>query len=85
MKTPIQQLIDKYNHHLENDSDLDSISGRDILKVVIVDLISQQVKEKEQYAETWDAAIKSHEDRGYNYSRSWSDFDEYWYKLNKKL
>jgi len=47
MKTPIQELIEKYNEHLKYDSDLDSISGRKILKVVLVDLISYQVKEKE--------------------------------------
>lgn len=47
MKTPIQELIEKYNNHLENDDDLDTISGREILKVVIIDLISYQIKEKE--------------------------------------
>lgn len=47
MKTPIQELIEKYNEHLKYDSDLDSISGREILKVILVDLISYQVKEKE--------------------------------------
>lgn len=47
MKTPIQQLIEKYNDHLKHDDDLDSISGRDILKIVLVDLISYQVKEQE--------------------------------------
>ena len=47
MKTPIQELIEKYNEHLKYDSDLDSISGREILKVILVDLISSQAKEKE--------------------------------------
>lgn len=47
MKTPIQELIDKYSEHLIHDDDLDELSGREILKIVLVDLISQQVKEKE--------------------------------------
>jgi hypothetical protein len=36
MKTAIQELIEKYNEHLKFDDDLDSMSGRDILKVVIL-------------------------------------------------
>ena len=48
MKTTIQELIDKYDNHLKNDDDLDTMSGKDILKIVLVDLISYQVKEKQQ-------------------------------------
>lgn len=47
MKTPIQELIEKYDNHLKNDNDLDTLSGSDVLKIVLVDLISYQVKEKE--------------------------------------
>ena len=47
MKTAIQQLIEKYSEHLKNDDDLEQMSGKDILKIVLVDLISYQVKEKE--------------------------------------
>ena len=54
MKTPIQQLIEKYNKHLKQDDDLDSISGRDILKIVLVDLISYQVKEKQQIIDAYE-------------------------------
>lgn len=82
MKTAIQELIEKYNEHLKFDDDLDSLSGRDILKIVIVDL-SYQVKEKEQHGETWDSALKAGEDRAWNVMRAYSDFDEYWDKLNK--
>jgi hypothetical protein len=57
MKTPIQQLIDKYKHHLENDSDLDSISGKDILKVVLVDLISYKIKEEELLLDSFHAGV----------------------------
>ncbi len=47
MKTPLQELIEKYDNHLKNDNDLDTLSGRDVLKIVLVDLISYEVKEKE--------------------------------------
>jgi hypothetical protein len=47
MKTPIQELIEKYDNHLKNGNDLDTLSGRDVLKIVLVDLIGYQVKEKE--------------------------------------
>ena len=47
MKTAIQQLIEKYTDHLKHDDDLEQMSGKDILKIVLVDLISYQVKEKQ--------------------------------------
>ncbi len=50
MKTSIQELIEKYNIHLNN-TDLDKLSGRDLIKIVLVDLISYQLKEKEQIIE----------------------------------
>jgi hypothetical protein len=34
--------------------------------------------EREQHGQTWDAAIKAHDDRGYVHARSWCDFDDYW-------
>ncbi len=39
----------------------------------------QQAKEmqKEQHGNTWDAAIKTHEERGKNIARSITDFDDY--------
>lgn len=42
--------------------------------------IIEQAKqiEKEQHGNTWDAAIKAHEDRGGVISRSICDFDEYY-------
>ena len=40
----------------------------------------QQAKEmdKQQHGETWDAAIKAHDNRGHVHSRSIVDFDEYY-------
>ena len=37
--------------------------------------------EKQQHGETWDAAIKAHDDRGHVFVRSSCDFDEYFEKL----
>lgn len=33
--------------------------------------------EREQHGNTWDSAIKAHEDRGHVISRSITDFDDY--------
>jgi hypothetical protein len=33
---------------------------------------------KAEHGNTWDAAIKAHEERGGNVARTWSDFDEYY-------
>ena len=33
--------------------------------------------EREQHGNTWDAAIKAHDDRGHVYVRSICDFDDY--------
>jgi hypothetical protein len=33
--------------------------------------------EREQHGNTWDAAIKAHDDRGHVHARSLTDFDEY--------
>ena len=57
MKTAIQELIEKYSTHLKHDDDLEEMSGKDILKIVLVDLISYQVKEKEQIKDAQSYAI----------------------------
>jgi hypothetical protein len=40
----------------------------------------QQAKEmdKQQHGQTWDSAIKAHDDRGHVHARSLVDFDEYY-------
>ena len=40
--------------------------------------------EKEQHGQTWDAAIKAHDDRGHVHARSLVDFDEYFEEQFKK-
>lgn len=49
-------------------------------KLYIRDNVIQQAKqmEKEQHGNTWDAAIKAHEDRGGVISRSLCDFEQYY-------
>jgi hypothetical protein len=61
MKTPIQELIDKYSEHLIHDDDLDEMTSREVLKIVLVDLISYQIKEKECIIKSFDAGF------GYEY------------------
>ncbi len=34
---------------------------------------------KQEHGETWDSAIKAHDNRGHVHSRSWCDFDDYYY------
>ena len=48
---------------------------------ILVDKAKQ--KEKEQHGQTWDAAIKAHDDRGHVHSRSFVDFDEYYETFKK--
>ena len=45
----------------------------------------QQAKEmeKQQHGETWDSAIKAHDNRGYVHARSLVDFDEYYETFKK--
>ena len=40
--------------------------------------------DKQQHGQTWDAAIKAHDDRGHVHARSLVDFDEYYNKTYKK-
>jgi hypothetical protein len=40
--------------------------------------------EKQQHGQTWDAAIKAHDERGHVHARSIVDFDEYFEQTFKK-
>ncbi len=40
--------------------------------------------EKQQHGQTWDAAIKAHDNRGHVHARSLVDFDEYYEQQFKK-
>lgn len=75
MKTAIQELIEKYTDHLKHDDDLEQMSGKEILKIVLVDLISYQVKEKEQIVDAQSYAV-SHADMTDN--RGYFDCEQYY-------
>jgi hypothetical protein len=51
-----------------------------------LNLIIEKAKEidKQQHGNTWDAAIKAHDDRGHVHARSLVDFDEYYNETFKK-
>jgi hypothetical protein len=67
--TALSWFFDKIKSHFEHDGDL-------LESVTFAYTIAKQ-KEREQHGNTWDAAIKAHEDRGCNISRSLCDFDNY--------
>jgi hypothetical protein len=50
-----------------------------------LNLIIEKAKEieKQQHGQTWDAAIKAHDNRGHVHARSLVDFDEYYETLKK--
>jgi phosphoenolpyruvate carboxylase len=51
---------------------------REALKNVATDIDAKMAQiERQQHGNTWDAAIKAHDDRGHVYVRSICDFDDY--------
>ena len=56
----------------------------DFCFLIPVDIIEQAKEmEKQQHGETWDSAIKAHDDRGHVHARSLVDFDEYYETFKK--
>ena len=51
-----------------------------------LNLIIEKAKEmdKQKHGQTWDAAIKAHDNRGHVHARSIVDFDEYYNETFKK-
>jgi len=41
-------------------------------------------QQKEQHGQTWDAAIKTHDNFVDIHARSWCDFDDYWEEFKTK-
>jgi len=68
-QTAVEWFYDKIKSHFEHDGDLleSLMSIKEIAKL----------KEREQHGNTWDSAIKAHDDRGHVYARSVVDFDDY--------
>ncbi len=76
IQTAVEFLAERYNY-------ITWMRNRDEISAGTADewrakfLEEAKKKERDQHANTWDAAIQSHEDRGYNISRSACDFDDY--------
>jgi hypothetical protein len=54
------------------------------LQAAIDFAVNRLEMEKEQHGQTWDAAIKAHDDRGGVHARSLVDFDEWYEEQFKK-
>lgn len=68
-QTAVEWFYDKIKSHFSHDGDL--------LETLNYTKEIAKSKEREQHGNTWDAAIKAHEDRGHIISRSLCDFDDY--------
>jgi hypothetical protein len=68
-QTAVEWFYDKIKSHFEHDGDL--------LETITFTLSIAKMKEREQHGRTWDAAIKTHDDRGHVFARSVVDFDDY--------
>lgn len=68
-QTAVDWFFDKIKSHFEHDGDL--------LEVLTFTMAIAKAKEREQHGNTWNAAIKAHDDRGHVFVRSTSDFDYY--------
>ena len=57
----------------------------DFCFLIPVDIIEEAKKmDKQQHGETWDAAIKAHDNRGHVHARSLVDFDKWYEETFKK-
>ena len=74
--TAVEWLAEKYNYvtWMRNRDEVSASMADEWLKHYL-----EQAKqiERTQHGNTWDAAIKAHDDRGHVYSRSITDFDNY--------
>jgi hypothetical protein len=60
------------------------ISQAEDFFVIPVDIIeAAKEMDKQQHGQTWDAAIKAHDNRGHVHARSLVDFDEYYNETYK--
>ena len=68
-QTAVVWFYDKIKSHFEYDGDL--------LETITFTMEIAKDKERKQHGNTWDSAIKAHDDRGNVIARSMCDFDEY--------
>ena len=74
-QTAVEWLINELKtsihfHRVINEVNQSSTDVKDVIK-------QAKQKEREQHGNTWDAAIKAHDDRGHVFVRSSCDFDDY--------
>lgn len=69
-QTAVDWFFDKLKSHFEHDGDL--------FESCVMTYSIAKLQEKEQLGNAWDNGIEAHEQRGYNISRSFSDFDDYY-------
>lgn len=75
-QTAVEFLAERYNY-------ITWMRNRDEISAATADewrakfLKEAKEMERDQHGNTWDAAIKAHDDRGHVFSRSACDFDEY--------
>jgi hypothetical protein len=71
-QTAVEFLIEQITKHTWYDEE-----GFGHVSVSVLDIEQAKQMEREQHGNTWDAAIKAHDDRGHVYVRSICDFDDY--------
>jgi hypothetical protein len=71
-QTAVEFLVEQITKHTWYDEE-----GYGHVSVSILDIEQAKQMEREQHGNTWDAAIKAHDDRGHVYVRSICDFDDY--------
>jgi hypothetical protein len=71
-QTAVEFLVEQITKHTWYDEE-----GFGHVSVSILDIEQAKQMEREQHGNTWDAAIKAHDDRGHVYVRSICDFDDY--------
>jgi hypothetical protein len=68
-KTAVEWFYDKIKSHFEHDGDS--------LETLTYTMAIAKQKERQQHRNTWVAAIKAHDNRGYVHVKSICDFDNY--------
>jgi hypothetical protein len=72
-QTAVEKLVSTIQSMIEHGADL----GEDY-PALLVHIQQAKETEKQQHGNTWDQAIKAHENRGHVIARSLCDFDDYY-------
>jgi hypothetical protein len=78
-KTALQQFINEMGRRLSIiENEPFGVTRDTMIDNLLLGNFEYLEMEKQQHGQTWDAAIKAHDDRGYVHARSLVDFDEYY-------